>query len=243
MKKPPAFQFYAKDFLVGTMEMSLAELGAYIRLLAWSWDKGPVPEDEGRRAKILGVSRLALGKVWPGISDKWASSEGGLINRRLERQRADQEDFRQAKSEAGKAGAGKRWHSHNSATSRTVTEAVTKNGSSSPISDLHTATADQERKSLFTRFWHAYPKKVGKGDAEAKFGKLKPTETLLASMLSALDWQIRTPQWAKDGGKYVPNPSTWLHQHRWEDEPFHAADAGPNDAAWAEIDDMVRRKS
>lgn len=224
------------------MEMSLAELGAYIRLLAWSWDKGPVPEDEGRRAKILGVSRPALGKVWPGISDKWVSGEGGLINRRLERQRADQEDFRQAKSEAGKAGAGKRWHSHGSATSRTATEAVTKNGSS--VSDLQsaTATADQERKSLFTRFWRAYPKKVGKGDAETKFGKLKPSESLLASMLSALEWQVRTPKWVQKGGEFIPHPATWLHQRRWEDEPFLPADADPNDAAWAEIDAKLERK-
>jgi hypothetical protein len=24
--------------------------------------------------------------------------------------------------------------------------------------------------------------------------------------------------WSKDGGKYIPNPATWLNQGRWDDE-------------------------
>lgn len=221
--------------------MSLAEVGAYIRLLSWSWDKGPVPADEGKRAKILGVSRKALQKLWPGIAEKWVPGDGGLVNRRLERQRAEQEEFRQAKSEAGKAGAGKRWHSHNGATGKQKAPTVTKHSSS--VSDLQssTATADQEQETLFAQFWHAYPKKVGKGDAEAKFQKLKPTAELLASMLSALQWQVQTTQWSRERGKYIPNPATWLHQRRWEDEPFNPVD--PTDEAWNEVEIMAGRKS
>jgi hypothetical protein len=37
-------------------------------------------------------------------------------------------------------------------------------------------------------------------------------------MLSAVEAQKQTDQWTKDGGQYIPHPSTWLNQGRWEDE-------------------------
>ena len=67
----------------------------------------------------------------------------------------------------------------------------------------------------FERFWKAYPKKVGKGDAEKKFAKYKPDDQLTETMLKAIEAQKHSRQW-KEG--YIPNPSTWLNQRRWEDE-------------------------
>ena len=73
----------------------------------------------------------------------------------------------------------------------------------------------------FDAFWKAYPKKVGKGAAQKAFGRLKVTDELLKTMLDAIEVQKRGEQWQKDGGQYIPNPSTWLNQRRWEDElPF-----------------------
>lgn len=73
----------------------------------------------------------------------------------------------------------------------------------------------------FDAFWKAYPKKVGKGAAQKAFGRLKVTDELLKAMLDAIEVQKRGEQWQKDGGQYIPNPSTWLNQQRWEDElPF-----------------------
>lgn len=74
---------------------------------------------------------------------------------------------------------------------------------------------EQMLKSAFDAFWEAYPKKSGKGDARKAFTKVKvPLETLL----KAIEDQKRSVQWQKDGGQYIPNPSTWLNQGRWEDE-------------------------
>lgn len=68
----------------------------------------------------------------------------------------------------------------------------------------------------FAEFWLAYPKKVGKGEAERKWKTLKPDA---GAVLSAVKRQSASEQWRKDGGQYIPNPATWLHQRRWEDEP------------------------
>lgn len=79
---------------------------------------------------------------------------------------------------------------------------------------------------LFDQFWSAYPKKVGKGAAKKRFKSLKPDDELVQQMLSALDWQSETEQWRRDGGRYIPNPGTWLNQERWLDGESAAAGNG-----------------
>lgn len=67
----------------------------------------------------------------------------------------------------------------------------------------------------FEVFWSAYPKKVGKQAAKKAFEKVNvPVE----SLVSAIRRQECSAQWSKDGGQYIPNPTTWLNQGRWEDE-------------------------
>lgn len=70
----------------------------------------------------------------------------------------------------------------------------------------------------FDEFWSAYPKKVGKDDARKAFLKRKPDGELLALMLAAIAAQRESQAWIRDGGQYIPNPSTWLNQGRWQDE-------------------------
>lgn len=80
----------------------------------------------------------------------------------------------------------------------------------------------------FKQFWNAYPKKVGKGEAEKKFKKIHPSAELLDTMLKAIETQNKSDQWQKDGGQYIPNPSTWINQKRWEDELASNTKSGLN---------------
>lgn len=75
----------------------------------------------------------------------------------------------------------------------------------------------------FQKFWSAYPKKVGK-QATAK--AFKKVDVPLDVLMTALDQQKQLAQWKKDGGQYIPNPTTWLNQRRWEDEITTGGDAG-----------------
>ena len=79
-----------------------------------------------------------------------------------------------------------------------------------PRRDLKAIEAD------FNTFWAAYPRKTGKGAARTAWAKnnLPP----IADILAALRKAILSPDWQKEQGKYIPNPSTWLNQGRWEDE-------------------------
>ena len=67
----------------------------------------------------------------------------------------------------------------------------------------------------FERFWSVYPRKVGKQSAKRAFEKVKvPLETLV----TAIERQKCSDQWTRDNGQYIPHPTTWLNQGRWDDE-------------------------
>lgn len=68
----------------------------------------------------------------------------------------------------------------------------------------------------FEQFWSAYPKKTGKGAAWSSWKKQKPE---IHSILSTLSWQTKSTQWTKDNGQFIPMPTTYLNQRRWEDVP------------------------
>lgn len=77
-------------------------------------------------------------------------------------------------------------------------------------------TDAQERR--FTEFWAAYPKKVGKQAARNSWKRVKPDAKLHERIMQAVAAAKKSEQWNREGGRFVPNPSTWLNQGRWDDE-------------------------
>jgi len=90
-----------------------------------------------------------------------------------------------------------------------------------------TITKEIAYSPKFETFWGAYPKKVGKGYAFQIWKKILSPKPTLEEILQSVDSHKQSLQWKKDGGQFIPNPSTWLNQRRWEDEvPVHAQSAG-----------------
>ena len=75
-----------------------------------------------------------------------------------------------------------------------------------------------ERIVRFEKFWNEYPKRVARSTAEKVFYDLDVTDETLDKMLCAIREQLRTVQWQKEDGRYIPNPARWLMDRRWEDE-------------------------
>jgi hypothetical protein len=73
----------------------------------------------------------------------------------------------------------------------------------------------------FDQFWAAYPRRVGRKKAVEAFSRAIK-KTTLATMLEALAWQTKQPQWLKEQGAFIPYAQGWLNGERWEDEPFQA---------------------
>jgi uncharacterized protein YdaU (DUF1376 family) len=107
-QKSPAFQFYAKDFQTGTASMSLQEVGAYIRLLAYQWDTGSVPSDARERARVLGCAKAQEADLWKKVGKKFTLREDVYVNERLETERQKQTEYRRRQSDKGRASAATR---------------------------------------------------------------------------------------------------------------------------------------
>lgn len=73
----------------------------------------------------------------------------------------------------------------------------------------------------FEEFYKKYPKKVKKQDVKKWFKKNKPSSELFSSMMSSLEQFRGSKDWLKEKGQYIPYPSTWLNQKRWEDEAIN----------------------
>lgn len=71
----------------------------------------------------------------------------------------------------------------------------------------------------FKTFWSFYPKKKKKTEAFKVWEKLSPDAALFGLIIEAVKVQAASPDWKKEGGKFIPHPTSWLNGKRWEDEP------------------------
>ena len=99
-----------------------------------------------------------------------------------------------------------------------------------PLAKLAHADADAVNplapSGAFEQFWSAYPRKKSKGQAEKAWkahanGNIEP-------IMAGLQRAIASTEWAKDNGKFIPYPATWLNAKGWLDEaPTPAAALKP----------------
>lgn len=72
------------------------------------------------------------------------------------------------------------------------------------------------RPELFAEFYAAYPRKVGRGEAEKAWRKAVKHAAPQAIINAAK--RYAASRHGQDS-KFTPYPATWLNQKRWEDEP------------------------
>lgn len=161
-----------------------------------------------------------------------------FIRMSLDRDAAAWEEKRAKRAEAGRnGGLAKVANASNASIAKqnkqsqanlAVPVLVNVNGSAPvPVNSMTASPSARAKSDEFDQFWEAYPKKVGKSAAQKAFSKIKEP---LDVLLSALEQQERSDQWTREGGRYIPNPATWLNQGRWQDEvsPPAAAKPGQN---------------
>lgn len=93
--KAPAFQFYADDFIGGTVVLTAEDVGAYMRLLCYQWGNGAIPS----RKEL--VDRIAGCVVGVDVMSKFTDGK----NPRMELEREKQAEYRLQQSAKGKASA------------------------------------------------------------------------------------------------------------------------------------------
>mgnify|MGYP003657942476 FL=1 len=96
------FPFFPADFLVSTMLMSPAEVGAYMRLLCHSWIEDGIPyKSKTYLARLGGISTSKLDQI---LSKFYIDDENRVRHHRLEVVRKSVVDLREKRAKAGRKG-------------------------------------------------------------------------------------------------------------------------------------------
>lgn len=69
----------------------------------------------------------------------------------------------------------------------------------------------------FAAFWKLYPRREAKQAALRAWLAIDPMPPP-GVIRTSLERAMRSPDWLKDGGAFIPHPATWLNGRRWEDE-------------------------
>ena len=72
--------------------------------------------------------------------------------------------------------------------------------------------------AAFEIFYKAYPNKKNVKTARTRWEKMKVTPELYREIMEGLERAKNSQEWGKDGGAYIPHPSTWLNGEGWKNE-------------------------
>jgi uncharacterized protein YdaU (DUF1376 family) len=100
---------YIGDYLADTRRLTCEEHGAYLLLLMEYWRNGPLPNDDERLARIVGVSSFRWKRLRKQIGHFFLERGDKLIQKRAEIEMARASAVTEKRSNAGKIGAEARW--------------------------------------------------------------------------------------------------------------------------------------
>lgn len=227
MSAPPYMKLYVADYLGDTHHLSAIEHGAYMLLLMGMWRAGgSLPAADANLYRLARCTPDEWETVRAAILPFFKRSRGRLTHKRIASEMAKYETVSRHRSEAGKAGAAKKARKDSEVDQANAVVLPTKpepepepkiREANASLSIARTGPTATEIARGFVLFWTEYPKRVGKDAAAKSFanamrraGGSDPLETIMDGLRRAL------PGW--DDPQYIPNPTTWLNQGRWEDD-------------------------
>ncbi len=236
--KDPAVLFYPEAYLVGTRLMNYEQKGKYMELLCLQHQQGHLSEED-----MITICGERDDKIFAKFE---IDQNGCYFNVRMEEESIRRANYTNALRLNGAKG-GRPPTNKNQLDNQQVSRLDNQLGNqlrnrninkNIDIDNKKIGCGEEGKKEKtaldiyierFDRFWAVYPKKVGKGDARKAFAKIKPSEELTQKMIRAVEVAKKSVEWTRDGGQFIPYPSTWLNQARWEDEltPITATEAKP----------------
>lgn len=184
----PMMPWYPDQFAASTTTWSYAERCAYRALLDIQWALAVLPNEPWRLAHAIGASLEEFEAVWPVVSQKFESVEGGLRNARLEAHRLAALKFHKKKAAAGRLGGLSRSRQaqlkQNSSNATSLLEAKLKPLSLSPINKTLPPYPPSRKRAADGQGGRGAPERGGDGalredDPEVQ-RKRREAETLAA---------------------------------------------------------------
>ena len=219
-QKPPAFQFYVKDWLTSptVRKMTPHHRGIYIDLLAAAWNSDepgtlPLPLDFAARSAGLDIRIL---RDFMAKSPRCFREIGTkLVNEKLHEQWLSYKELSVKRSNAAK--------SRYAASAQLLHE---QNGRSAFASASATAIKEEPKTigqpttlTDFDVFWDSYPRKIHKPEARKAFTRAG-INGHLGSVIAGLESWKHCDQWADP--QYIPHPARFINQKQWNDSPVQS---------------------
>lgn len=222
------------DFNNATRHLARIERSVYRDLIDLYYDtEEPLTLDVSQLCRLViardDEERAAVEQV---LNEFFVKTDDGWSHARCDQEIAKYRGIVDAKSAAGKASAAARASKKKQARNTRSTpveqplngcstnqEPLTINQEPEDQTPCAPPAHDAEPKAdLFDRFWNLYPNKKNKSNARKAWAKLKVTDHLFDQIAAGLARYCASPDWVKDGGQFIPHPTTWLNGKRWEDE-------------------------
>lgn len=230
------YPHYISDYDGDTLHLSLAEDGAYCRLIRWYYkNERPIPNDP---VALAGICRVSVAE-WEQLSAKilplfvTRDTRVGTASV-LHHKRCDKVLLKQNKSRRDWKSRQENLRKHN------ILEPVTRD------TRVTLAAKGKERKGYtdrdsnnkyighFEKFWSAYPRKVAKGQAIKAFAKAVKTvdpETIIQAAHRYAEERAGQEQ------NYTKHPATWINGQCWDDgieTPAEKPPPGVDPVEWFE---------
>lgn len=225
MARLPWFRCYPEKLLNALAAMPPDQQLVYVIMILRVYERGgPVADTIDAIATRCRMNRRRVSEALDALfrAGKLARVEGGISNPFADVELRKQREISDARKRAGAAGAfstnEKRKEIQGPEVGKRRANVQQTLSLSLPTGDSGTQGVEAERSSRiwdFDAFWRQYPHKVGKGAARKEFDRAmkKKCVTFPDVMLGLARYAAKTDDrpWC--------NPSTWLHQERWLDQP------------------------
>jgi len=218
------------EYREDTWHLTLAEHGAYNLLLDHYYkNESPLPDNDRALASICGCPMDEWLVVKPAVVAFFEHKNGRYVQTKCE-------DILIKAYEKRKDGAQRveKYRARNKGVMRN------QHVSNVPTGQDRTRQDSKEYMhiiSQFDDFWSAYPRKVGKGQAEKQFTKTLKTfsfDEIMAGLAAFCDAAQTMDK------KFIPYPATWLNGKRWQDDHSDNNPAPSNNSGEGSVVTAIR---
>jgi uncharacterized protein YdaU (DUF1376 family) len=200
--------------------MSLEAKGAYLELLIMQWREGSIPAEPDQLARMLRIRKISFGKrIWPQIVSCFVETNGRLVQRRLEQERLEGQDYLRKQENNGKRGGRPKKPKPNPSLSKTKPNHNPNERYSESESDTErTNTLEQKLEFDIEAVYQAYPRKVGKAPGLKKLRKLITTPAEYDAAMQGAKRYAEDVNRKRTDPQYILHFVTWVNQLRWMDD-------------------------
>lgn len=221
---PDWFSFYVYEFMSDerVVAMTLEQVGAYVLLMLGQWINGSIPSDIPALARILKRTTAEMEILWAGVGPCFTphpTESGRLIQKRLEEERIE------TLARMEKARTKEKTRREKERLKREAEESAKRGGVVPGTCQTRVGNVPEPCTVLSSYTSNTSSKKEATDAKCAEFTALYPAHRLdnygaqcfLSStdqdgILARLRLAVKSKDWTRENGRYVPLASKWILQ-------------------------------